>query len=474
MFQSDFQQAFNALDPEQEDYLQNALMLLSQWDRDVLESETVLKAALNRLIAELDQILSKQLSAVIQHSEFQALESRWQGLKSLVALPINYQRIEIKVLDVSWPELSQDLNTANTIRSSAMYNRIGNRELNTMGGKPFGMMLVDHGISMEMGYDDAYDDLYTAELLAQLGEQCLCPFILSPADDFFGEDSADWLSDTRRIGKILHGPDFTGWQRLREISATRFLGLVMPKVKMRDTYINRRCGFMFNETVSSKDGLWGSAVYAFASTALREFNRISWFGFMKSRWQDLYQGALINLPPSSSVSSHLKHPVTDVRLFGSLAAFYAEQGFIPITHSSMTSKFYFYGNNSVWKPGASDADQVSGQLQITLMICRIAHYLKVQIRSMIGSFQTASECELYLSKWLDNYCSNLATADEATLAKYPFSRGRVVVKEQPGTGGKYSCEVMVQPQYQFDHFCGEVLLATDLGKAGDSKQAGQS
>ncbi|MDN3683338.1 hypothetical protein QW180_00665 [Vibrio sinaloensis] len=29
------------------------------------------------------------------------------------------------------------------------------------------------------------------------------------------------------------------------------------------------------------------------------------------------------------------------------------------------------------------------------MSCRIAHYLKVQVREMIGSFNTAAECELF-------------------------------------------------------------------------------
>ncbi|WP_245601087.1 type VI secretion system contractile sheath domain-containing protein [Marinobacterium jannaschii] len=467
MFSKDFQHDLNALDPQQEDYLLSSLVLLSQWDSEILHSPERLKAALNRMIAALDQQLSQQLSAVMQHPEFMALEARWRSLHSLVTLPVNYQRIEVKLLDASWQQLSQDINSANTLRSSTLYNLMGNRELNTLGGHPFGMVVIDHGLSMEMDYDDEWDNLYTVELLGQLGEQVLCPFILSPADEFFGENGADWLSDIRRIEKILEGPDYTGWQRLRQLPSSRYIGLAMPKIRLRKAYHRHRCGFIYNEDGSRHNGLWGSAAFAFASVALREFNRISWFGFMKSRWQEQYQGAVINLPPNAASQSVLKQPQTDVRLFGNLAAFYSTQGFLPLSHSRMTDKFFFYGNNSLWQSDASDAGQVMGQLQTTLMICRIAHYLKVQIRSMIGNFQNAAECELYLSRWMDNYCSNLIDADESTLAKYPFGKGRVRVQEVPGSNGRYSCEVMVQPQYQFDHFCGEVVLSTDLGQAGD-------
>lgn len=465
MFQQDWQQLFNSLDPSKEDYLQKALELLKQWDPSILESPNKLRAALNKIITQLDALLSNQLSAVMHHPEFKELEAGWRNLKSLASLPINFQRIKIKVLDISWREISQDLNTSNSTRSSKLYNHIGNRELNTMGGQPFGMIVVNHEVSMEMDYEDPFDDLFTLELLGQLGEISLCPFILSLQADFFGEIGADWISDIHRIDKILSGPDYTGWQRLRAQRGSRFLGLTLPHIKLREAYRNQRIGFLYDESLASNDGLTGSAAFAFASIAVREFNRISWFGFMKSRWQERYQGSLINLPPNSGIDSPLKQPKPDVQLFGNLASFYSDQGFLPVCHSPMTEKFFFYGNNSVWKPGNSDIDRVSGQLQAVLMTCRIAHYLKVQIRSMIGSFQTADECESYLSRWLDEYCSNVVDADEQTLAKYPLSRGRVTVKESNDGQGSFICEVLIKPQYQFDHFCGEMLLSTDLGQS---------
>ncbi|WP_261843149.1 type VI secretion system contractile sheath large subunit [Aliamphritea ceti] len=469
MFQDDWQDAFNVLDPQEDDYLTGALTLIGQWDEACLQNSASLKSGLNRLIAALDQQLSTQLSEVMHHQDFSELEARWRNVQSLVTLPVNYQRVEIKLLDISWRETVWDINTAASLKNSRLYNKIGNKELNTMGGKPFGAIVIDHQVSMEMDFDDDYDDLYTLELLGQLGSICLCPFLLAPAEDFFGYPGADWLSDTQRIGKILEGPDYVGWQQLRNSVGARFVGLVLPQIKLRDAYENHPIGFVFDEPERDKPGLWGSAAFAFASIIIREYNRINWFGFMKSRWQDKFQGSLLNLPPNATQRSPLSSPATDVRLFGRLASFYSEQGFVPLAQSSLTEKFYFYGNNSVWKSRTGDADKVICQLQTTMMVCRIAHYLKVQIRGMIGGFRTAAECELFLSQWLDNYCSNISDGDEATLARYPLRKSDLKIREVDGSQGRFSCEVVLQPQYQFDNFFGEVVLATDLGEGSDMK-----
>lgn len=468
MLQTDFHDNINKLSSDSPEFLEKALLLLSEIYPEALTSKKTLLALLQRLIVEIDHQLSKQISEILHHPDFGALESSWRSVESLLTLPVNYQKVTVRILDLNWQELSADLNNSLTLRRSTLYNLVGNRELNTSGGRPFGMVVIDHDVSMSMGFDDAFDDIYTLELISGLGELCLCPFILSPATDFFGEAGADWITDIERIDKILDGPEFSSWRHLQSLSSARFLGMAMPRIRLRERYANKAYGFMFNETEEDCRGFWGSAAYLLASVAIREFNRINWFGFMKSRWQDQYYGAVVNVPNNARANLSVTHPEPDIRLFGELAGFYSEHGFVPLCHSPLTDKYYLRGNNSVWADKKNDGDQVMGQLQTTLMICRIAHYLKVQIRGMIGNFQTAEECERFLSHWLDKYSSNLVNADESTLAKYPLSKGQVTVREVPGSQGRYVCDVLVQPQYQFDHICGEVLLSTDLGYQGDS------
>ncbi|MGF1681923.1 type VI secretion system contractile sheath large subunit [Photobacterium minamisatsumaniensis] len=462
MISADLQEQLIRLDSNDKAYLKNALLLLAQLDQEMLKSKQALRASINHLIAEIDRLVSEQLSALIHHSDFSQLESTWRGVETLVSLPVNYQKIKVKILDLSWDQLSHELNTAVSLKRTALYNLIGNRELNTSGGQPYGMVVVDHKISMN--FESDYDDLYTLELLAQMGDMCLCPFISSPADNFFGESGADWLSDTARIDKIIQGPEFISWQRLRSLSISRFIGITLPNVCLRQPYTSSSAKrVVFNNGNHTGEGLWGNSAFLFASIAMREFNRINWFGFMKSRWQDKHCGALVNLPPTGPGTEATLHPAPDIRFITEMGGFYADYGFIPLCHSLTTDKYFFRGNASIWNHGKDDAEAVMGQIQTTLMICRIAHYLKVQIRGMMGNFQTAKECENFLNSWLDRYASNLSDADESTLAKYPLSKGRVEVKEIEGQLGRFTCDVLVQPQYQFDNACGEVLISTDLG-----------
>ncbi|MDA8505351.1 type VI secretion system contractile sheath large subunit, partial [Citrobacter sp. Awk 2] len=59
-------------------------------------------------IAELDYQISRQLDAVMHHEAFQAVESLWCGLKSLVDKTDFRQNVKIELLDMSKEELRQD------------------------------------------------------------------------------------------------------------------------------------------------------------------------------------------------------------------------------------------------------------------------------------------------------------------------------------------------------------------------------
>ncbi|TMX36780.1 type VI secretion system contractile sheath large subunit [Vibrio sp. Hep-1b-8] len=456
---SQWQRNFAELDNTDNDFLQESLSLLSEISQDALHSKASLIAFVSKMIHQLDDGISKQLDEILHHNDFETLHASWLGLEGLATLPVNKQRTRLKLLDMDWSEVSSDVNQAYTIKGSELYNKIGNKELNTLGGHPFGCLVFSHNISLDMDFDADYDDLFTLELLSKLGELSLCPMLFSPDRQFFVESSADWLSDTNRIDKILSGVDYQSWQNLRSKVSTKFVGFVMPSIRMRSRYKNSKVGFIYNE---SGQGLWGNATFAFAATIMREHHRVNWFGFLKSRWNDKSQGALVNLEQSNS--RFLAKPETDVVLFGQIATFYAQNGFIPLTKSALSDKYYFNGNNSIWQSGQTDNEKVLTQIQTSLMSCRIAHYLKVQVREMIGSFNTAAECELFLTHWIEKFSSNVALANEETLSKYPLSFAKINVTESAHHTGSFNCTLRMVPQYQYDHFSGEVVLTTELNE----------
>ena len=67
-----------------------------------------LSATIDARVAELDRLISAQVSAVIHAPEFQKLESSWTGLHYLVFNSTTGQNIKIKVLNATKRELVKD------------------------------------------------------------------------------------------------------------------------------------------------------------------------------------------------------------------------------------------------------------------------------------------------------------------------------------------------------------------------------
>ena len=72
-------------------------------------------------IAELDYQISRQLDAVMHHEAFQAVESLWCGLKSLVDKTDFRQNVKIELLDLSKDDLRQDFEDSPEIIQSGLY-----------------------------------------------------------------------------------------------------------------------------------------------------------------------------------------------------------------------------------------------------------------------------------------------------------------------------------------------------------------
>ena len=66
------------------------------------------KHLIDHHIAELDWQISRQLDAVMHHEAFQATESLWRGVKSLVDKTDFRQNVKIELLDMSKEDLRQD------------------------------------------------------------------------------------------------------------------------------------------------------------------------------------------------------------------------------------------------------------------------------------------------------------------------------------------------------------------------------
>ncbi|MGF1728290.1 type VI secretion system contractile sheath domain-containing protein [Photobacterium kasasachensis] len=414
------------------------------------------KAQLSRVISQLDQLMSEQLSAVIQASEFKQLEATWSGLHSLVQLPVSSRRIKVKLLDYSWNMLSTDLNQSFEISRSALFKKVYSKELDTAGGQPFGLLVVDHHVHSDLDEKCDFDDLYTLQLLAELGERSLCPVVLGVDNYFFGDDPSRLAHDHARIDRILTSLDLQSWQLLREHHSSRFLHLVLPEYRVRAPWQHYPAGFVFSEANTNNSVLWGNAAYLLAANVIREFDRISWFGFLRAHDATGNHGVLIDL--NGSACSPLK---ARIDIFSESDSFWADQGFVPVSSLYLSGQLGLFSNQSVWKP-VSEASKTSGMLQTNLMACRFGHYIKAQMRDQVGSFDSAATCQRELDRWLQTYISNVDYGDESIMARYPLKHAEVRFIADRHDTTRYRCEIKLQPQYQYEMLDTHITLMTDV------------
>ncbi|WP_462153535.1 type VI secretion system contractile sheath domain-containing protein [Pseudoalteromonas piscicida] len=410
-------------------------------------------ALVKHLIADIDRLISEQLSLVMAHRKFTALEARWRALHELVNLPVNYKTVRVKILNIAWSEISQDLNISPSVKQAKLYNLIANREFNTMGGEPYGLVVIDHNISLDIDYANEFDDIYTLELLAELGEKSLCPIVLDADEAFLGAIGESFLCDTAKIKRVLAAHEFESWHRLRAKDNSHFIGLVFNKIGYRRIYRFHPAGFVFDEEADD-NFRWGNTATTFLKNVMIEFNRVRWFGFLKSRKLDGSGGSAISYYGAKKDDLPV---VFKTRISASNAAFISQLGLIPIFHNPLNERYFFQSNSSIKVENETENRYL---IQTTLMVSRIAHYLKVQLREMIGSSMEAHDCENRLTHWLEQYCSNSIVSDEMTLAKMPLKSAKVSVVEESGEFKRYGCHVDLVPQYQFDRVASTVSLST--------------
>ena len=424
------------------------------------QSRAQFKALLIRLMTELDVLISEQLSEVIQHKYFKQLESSWVGIKSLIDLNTSQRRIKVKLLDVSWSMVSADLNYSFDLKQSTLYRQLYSNEFDTAGGSPFGLMMFDHKVSA--GYSDKldFDDLYTLQLLSELGELAFCPMVLG-VDEFFFGDAPRWqLHDGARVERILTSQDFLSWQLLREKASSRFLYLVMPEYLIREPFYQYQAGFVFSENKQESHALWGNSAYLMVSNVIREFDRISWFGFLRSYDETGTYGAIVK----NSINMRAK-----INLPSESDGFWSTQGFMPLTSLYLSHHKGFFSNQSVWQAPEESHRQL-GMLQTNLMVCRFGHYIKAQIRDQVGRYDSTESCRQSLEHWLEQFVSNVSYGEDSVLARYPLRSCYVRIEEASHDSTSYQCEVMLQPQYQYDMMDAKVVLTTSFSSSEIGKK----
>jgi type VI secretion system protein ImpC len=182
------------------------------------------KSLIDHHIAELDYQISRQLDAVMHHEEFQAVESLWRGVKSLVDKTDFRQNVKIELLSMSKEELRQDFEDSPEIIQSGLYKHAYIDEYDTPGGEPIAALISAYE------FDASAQDVALLRNISKVSAAAHMPFIGSAGPKFFLKESMEDVAAIKDIGNYFDRAEYIKWKSFRDTDDARYIGLVMPRV----------------------------------------------------------------------------------------------------------------------------------------------------------------------------------------------------------------------------------------------------
>mgnify|MGYP000857467209 FL=1 len=432
-----------------------------------------LSATLDARIAELDQLLSVQLSEVMHAPEFQKLESSWTGLQYLCKQTSTGESLKIKVLNTAKKELVKEFKTAVDFDQSALFKKVYEEEFGTFGGAPYATLIGDFDVGR------GAEDMYFIEQMSHVAAAAHAPFISAASPDLFGLETFADLSKPRDLTKVFDTVEYAKWKSFRESDDARYVGLTAPRFLGRLPFNPKDGltteGFVFEEKTDGTDHdryLWVNTAYAFAARLTAAFESYGWCAAIRG----VEGGGLVEDLPTHTFKTDdgeiaLKCP-TEIAITDRREKELSDLGFIPLVHCKNTDYAAFFAAQSVQKPKKYDTDSananaaLSAQLPYMYAVCRISHYMKAMLRDKIGSFASASEVENYIGRWISQYVTADESASQETKATYPLREASVQVSEVPGKPGTYRAVAFVRPHYQLDELSVSLRLVAELPSGG--------
>jgi type VI secretion system protein ImpC len=433
----------------------------------------------NKAIAAIDEKMSKQLSAIMHHEDFQKLEGSWRGLNYLVKNSETSATLKIRVLNLKKKDLHKDLTKAVEFDQSQVFKKIYESEFGTPGGEPYGALIGDY----EFG--GGTEDLEVLQGMSNVAAASFAPFISAANPNMFGLESFNELSKPRDLEKIFESSEYIKWRSFRESEDSRFVTLTMPRVLARVPYGSKGREieeFKFEEAEVDANGnatamgsdkfTWMNASYALGQRLTSSFSQNGWCVAVRGAEGG---GKVENLPSFTFTSDDGdvdQQCPTEIGITDRREAELSKLGFLPLCHYKGSDYAVFFGAQTTQKPKKYDSPDatanaaISARLPYIMATARFSHYLKVMGRDKIGSFLEAKDCENWLNNWIRNYVNGNPDASADMKAKYPLAEASISVKEVPGAPGSYNAVAYLRPWLQMEELTASMRLVARIPQMG--------
>ena len=460
-----------ALDPSQEAY---SLELIGQFTQDILASEELLSQPgdvadkINDRIAQIDNLLTRQINLILHEPGFQSLEASWRGLHFLVMNTETSTRLKLRVMNVTKQDLLKDLQKASEFDQSTLFKQVYEEEFGTYGGDPYSFLIGDY----EFGRHP--EDIELLEKISGVCAAAHAPFLTAAYAKLFDLQDYFSLAQPRDLSKIFESAELIKWRSFRESEDSRYVCLTLPKVLLRlpfgpDTVTVE--GFDFSEEVDGSDAsryLWGNPAFILGQRITNAFAKFGWLAAIRGvEGGGLVEGLPTHTFKTPAGDSKLTCP-TQVAITDRRDKELNDLGFMAILHCKGSDKAAFFGGQTTNLPKKYNTDEANANARTSAMLpyvlnaSRFAHYIKVIMRDKVGSFLTKENVSDYLNTWIASYVLIDDGAAHEIKARYPLREAKIVVEDVAGKPGSYTAVVFLKPHFQLEELTTSLRLVANI------------
>ncbi len=421
-----------------------------------------------KLIADIDDLLSRQIDEILHAPDFQTLEGAWRGVHYLVMNTETSTHLKIRILNATKKELLDDLEHAVEFDQSQLFKKVYEEEYGTFGGNPYSCLIAGYEFTRHP------QDILLLEKLSNVAAAAHAPLVAAAHPRMFDMDSFSHLGEPRDISKIFESTEMIKWRSFRDSEDSRYLALVLPRVLMRLPYGPDTVpvdGMNYVEHINGADNsqfCWGNAAFVMGQRIGYAVALYSWPAAIRG----VEGGGLVEGLPAYTFKTTdgdiaLKCP-TEIAITDRREKELSDMGFLAICHSKGTDFAAFFGGQTTQKPKIYNTDDananaaLSARLPYLLAASRFAHYIKAIMRDKIGSFMSKDDVSIYLNNWIASYVLLNDTASQDLKAKFPLREARVDVFDIPGKPGSYKATIYLRPHFQLEELTASIRLVATL------------
>jgi len=296
---------------------------------------------LGALVDRIDEVYGAQLTLILHHPAFQALEGTWRGLNYLVTNVEMDESLKIRVLNVS----KQDL-TATLLRYPADENPL--RLM--MRHEPYGCLLGDYY------FDHRTSDVAVLGGIASVAAGVDVPFVAAALPSLLGLAAWRGLRVTKELPSVLKGDAHAAWRDLGGSALSRHLFLTMPRFLARLPYgrkTNPPDGVEYEEPYeidSPAHFTWSNAAYGLGVVVARAFSLEGWDARIAAGGEDCMIESLPVLTYKDRYGDTEMMCPTEVSFTVEAAVTLSACGLTPLLHMKNSDRALFAYAPSLSKP----------------------------------------------------------------------------------------------------------------------------